>query len=38
MRYQSKRNDVSPGEVPQEGQANLEATIHLPVFHDSRVV
>ena len=27
MRYQHKWNDVPPGEVPQEGQANVEATI-----------
>lgn len=28
MRYQHKWTDVEPGEVPGEGQANLEATIH----------
>lgn len=28
MRYQHKWQDVAPGEVPKEGQANLEATIH----------
>lgn len=28
MRYQFKWQDVPPGEVPQENQANLEATIH----------
>jgi uncharacterized protein len=28
MRYQHKWNDVPPGEVPKDGQANLEATIH----------
>ena len=28
MRYQHKWQDVPPGEVPKDGQANLEATIH----------
>ena len=28
MRYQHKWQDVAPGEVPKDGQANLEATIH----------
>ncbi|HAV62671.1 MAG TPA: aldo/keto reductase [Verrucomicrobiales bacterium] len=28
MRYQHKWNDVAPAEVPKDGQANLEATIH----------
>ena len=28
MRYQHKWQDVAPGDVPPEGQANLEATIH----------
>jgi len=28
MRYQHKWNDIDPSEVPDEGQANLEATIH----------
>jgi len=28
MRYQHKWSDVAPEEVPEEGQANLEATIH----------
>jgi predicted aldo/keto reductase-like oxidoreductase len=28
MRYQHKWEDVAPGEVPKEGQANVEATIH----------
>lgn len=28
MRYQHKWNDVPPGDVPKDGQANLEATIH----------
>ena len=27
MRYQHKWEDISPGEVPDDGQANLEATI-----------
>ena len=27
MRYQHKWQDVPPGEVPSEGQANVEATI-----------
>ncbi len=27
MRYQHKWEDVAPGDVPQDGQANLEATI-----------
>ena len=28
MRYQFKWQDVAPSEIPAEGQANLEATIH----------
>ena len=28
MRYQHKWDDIDPSEVPDEGQANLEATIH----------
>ncbi len=28
MRYQHKWDDVAPDEVPKDGQANLEATIH----------
>ena len=28
MRYQHKWNDIDPSEVPDDGQANLEATIH----------
>ena len=28
MRYQHKWNDIDPSEVPADGQANLEATIH----------
>ncbi|MEE2614951.1 MAG: aldo/keto reductase [Verrucomicrobiota bacterium] len=28
MRYQHKWEDISPSEVPDDGQANLEATIH----------
>ena len=28
MRYQHKWNDIAPEEVPDDGQANLEATIH----------
>lgn len=28
MRYQHKWSDVDPSEVPKDGQANLEATIH----------
>lgn len=28
MRYQHKWSDVDPNEVPKDGQANLEATIH----------
>src|SRR5271165_879004 len=28
MRYQYKWQDVSPAEIPADGQANLEATIH----------
>lgn len=28
MRYQYKWNDVPPGEIPAQNQANLEATIH----------
>ncbi|MEI7731512.1 MAG: aldo/keto reductase [Verrucomicrobiota bacterium] len=28
MRYQHKWQDCAPGEIPAEGQANLEATIH----------
>lgn len=28
MRYQFKWQDVAPGEIPRENQANLEATIH----------
>ncbi len=28
MRYQYKWQDVEPGEVPEDNQANLEATIH----------
>lgn len=28
MRYQHKWTDVNPGDVPGEGQANVEATIH----------
>ncbi len=28
MRYQHKWQDVDPAEVPKDGQANLEATIH----------
>src|SRR5271163_1306573 len=28
MRYQFKWQDVAPGEIPADGQANLEATIH----------
>lgn len=28
MRYQYKWSDVAPEEVPEDGQANLEATIH----------
>ena len=28
MRYQHKWEDVAPGDVPKEGQANVEATIH----------
>jgi uncharacterized protein len=31
MRYQYKWDDVSPGEIPAENQANLEATIHRAV-------
>ncbi len=27
MRYQHKWEDISPSEVPDDGQANLEATI-----------
>ena len=28
MRYQHKWDDIDPSEVPADGQANLEATIH----------
>ena len=28
MRYQHKWEDINPGEVPDDGQANLEATIN----------
>ena len=28
MRYQFKWQDVAPGEIPPDNQANLEATIH----------
>ena len=28
MRYQHKWEDIDPSEVPDAGQANLEATIH----------
>src|SRR5512146_1578097 len=28
MRYQHKWQDVDPKEIPTDGQANLEATIH----------
>ncbi len=28
MRYQHKWSDVDPSEIPKDGQANLEATIH----------
>ena len=28
MRYQHKWDDINPSEVPDDGQANLEATIH----------
>ena len=31
MRYQFKWQDVAPGEVPPDNQANLEATIHRAV-------
>ena len=31
MRYQYKWQDVAPGEVPADNQANLEATIHRAV-------
>ena len=31
MRYQFKWQDVDPGEVPADGQANLEATIRRAV-------
>jgi len=31
MRYQYKWQDVPPGEVPAENQANLEATIHRAI-------
>ena len=31
MRYQFKWQDVDPGEIPADGQANLEATIHRAV-------
>ena len=31
MRYQFKWQDVPPGEVPPDNQANLEATIHRAV-------
>lgn len=31
MRYQHKWQDIAPDEVPDEGQANLEATIHRAV-------
>ena len=31
MRYQHKWNDIPWSEVPKEGQANLEATIHRAV-------
>ena len=31
MRYQHKWNDIPWSEVPDEGQANLEATIHRAV-------
>src|SRR5271165_3280818 len=31
MRYQYKWQDVSPAEIPADGQANLEATIHRAV-------
>ena len=31
MRYQFKWQDVPPGEIPPDNQANLEATIHRAV-------
>ncbi len=31
MRYQYKWEDVAPGQIPADGQANLEATIHRAV-------
>jgi len=31
MRYQHKWQDVAPNEIPSDGQANLEATIHRAV-------
>src|SRR5580704_12373958 len=31
MRYQFKWQDVAPGEIPAESQANLEATIHRAI-------
>src|SRR5438067_636238 len=31
MRYQYKWQDVQPGEIPADNQANLEATIHRAV-------
>src|SRR6476620_8667706 len=31
MRYQYKWQDVDPSEIPADGQANLEATIHRAV-------
>ncbi len=31
MRYQYKWQDVAPGEIPPENQANLEATIHRAI-------